>query len=173
VSATTRPLLARWRVPIGFVLAGIVLALAQPTPFSLAAGTALALCGEAVRLWAAGHLEKGREVTRSGPYRLTRHPLYLGSALMGGGLAIAAASVPVALIVLVYFVATVGAAIRSEETFLRARFGDEYDAYAAGVAVDRERRFSFARVRRNREYRAVAGLVLASGLLALKVLYLR
>ena len=30
------------------------------------------LAGEALRLWAAGHLEKGKEVTRSGPYRWVR-----------------------------------------------------------------------------------------------------
>ena len=39
--------------------------------------------GEALRIWAAGHLEKGREVTASGPYRWTRHPLYLGSTIIG------------------------------------------------------------------------------------------
>ena len=65
--------------------------LARPTSRSLAIGGAMALVGEALRIWAAGHLEKGREVTRSGPYRLTRHPLYLGSAIIGVGVAIAAA----------------------------------------------------------------------------------
>jgi hypothetical protein len=34
------------------------------------AGLFVALAGEAsLRIWAAGHLEKSREVTRSGPYR--------------------------------------------------------------------------------------------------------
>ena len=32
----------------------------------------------------------------SGPYRFTRHPLYLGSTIIGVGLAIASASVVVA-----------------------------------------------------------------------------
>ena len=32
-------------------------------------GAVVALVGEALRIWAAGHLEKSREVTRSGPYR--------------------------------------------------------------------------------------------------------
>ena len=55
----------------------------SPTLMSLATGGAIALAGEAVRVWAAGHVEKSREVTRSGPYRWTRHPLYLGSSIIG------------------------------------------------------------------------------------------
>ena len=55
-------------------------------------GGVVTLVGEACRIWAAGHLEKGLEVTRSGPYRLTRHPLYIGSAIIAAGVAIAAAS---------------------------------------------------------------------------------
>ena len=46
------------------------------------------MAGECLRLWAAGHLEKSKEVTRSGPYRHTRHPLYLGSSIIGIGIAL-------------------------------------------------------------------------------------
>ena len=64
--------------------------LATPTSRSLVIGAAIAIVGESMRLWAAGHLEKSKEVTQSGPYRYTRHPLYLGSSLIGIGLAVAA-----------------------------------------------------------------------------------
>ena len=84
--------LARWRVPLGFVCAITALVLARPVWWSWWAGLALALPGEALRLWAAGHIEKGREITRSGPYRFVRHPLYLGSTLLGVGFALAARS---------------------------------------------------------------------------------
>src|SRR5260221_8388939 len=77
--------LARSRVPLGFVFGAVVMWLAQPTFATLAAGGAIAALGELLRVWAAGHLEKGREVTRSGPYRLIRHPLYTGSAGIGAG----------------------------------------------------------------------------------------
>ena len=70
---------ARYRVRLGFPSAVLALWLAQPTERSLAAGAIVALVGEGLRIWAAGHLEKGREVTASGPYRFSRHPLYLGS----------------------------------------------------------------------------------------------
>ena len=56
-------LLARWRVFLGFVFAAIVLWLATPTPRSLVIGAAIAILGESIRVWAAGHLEKSKEVT--------------------------------------------------------------------------------------------------------------
>src|SRR5688572_4885327 len=85
--------LARWRVPLGFFCGVAVLYLALPTSTSLAIGGAIALVGELVRIWAAGHLEKGREVTQSGPYRFTRHPLYAGSAIVAIGAAVASARI--------------------------------------------------------------------------------
>ena len=88
-------------------------------PLVLAIGLVVALAGERVRLWAAGHIEKGREITRSGPYRFVRHPLYLGSAILGVGFAIAAQSVMVAAIVLAYLGVTLVAAMRTEEAVTR------------------------------------------------------
>src|SRR3954469_5485431 len=93
--------LARWRVPLGFAPAIVAVVLAQPTWRSWGAGLAVALAGEAIRVWAAGHLEKSREVTRSGPYRWTRHPLYAGSAVMAFGIVIASRSAVVALLAIV------------------------------------------------------------------------
>jgi protein-S-isoprenylcysteine O-methyltransferase Ste14 len=131
-------------------------------------GAFVGACGEALRVWAAGHLEKGREVTSSGPYRLTRHPLYVGSTVMGIGLAIAAGSLAVALVVGIYLTITLTAAIRTEEAHLTKKFGREYPAYREGRVAD-IRRFSAARAVRNREYRALIGFLLVLSLLALKV----
>lgn len=161
---------ARLRVPLGFLTGACVLYFADPTWRTLAAGAAVGGIGEAIRIWAAGHLEKSREVTRSGPYRYTRHPLYVGSSIMAAGVAIGAGSWLVAAIVAIYMGATITAAVRTEEAFLRSRFGDEYDAYAARRAPEMTRRFSFARAWRNREYRAVGGLLLAILALGLKAL---
>src|SRR6188472_1961131 len=106
---------ARWRVPLGFACAAAAFWLASPTRASWIAGLLLALPGEALRLWAAGHIEKGREITRSGPYRFTRHPLYVGSAILGAGFAIAAWNLPVAALAAVYLIVTLTIAIRTEE----------------------------------------------------------
>ena len=162
--------LARWRVPLGFGAGAAILWLAQPTRETLLSGAAIAVVGEALRVWAAGHLEKSREVTQSGPYRFLGHPLYAGTTLMAAGLAVASRHVGVAVLVAVYLVLTLGAAIRTEEAFLRERFGAEYEAYRTGRATGVHRRFSWARVRRNREYRAVAGLAAVLAVLWLKAL---
>lgn len=160
--------LARFRVTLGFVFGALCLGLARPTPLTLAVGGTLAVIGEAIRLWAAGHLEKNREVTASGPYRWTRHPLYVGSSLMGGGFAVAAARVDVAFLVALYLSVTLTAAILSEERFLAERFGEVHGRYREGRLGGVDRRFSWSRARRNREWRAVLGLVTVLVLLGWK-----
>jgi protein-S-isoprenylcysteine O-methyltransferase Ste14 len=162
--------LARLRVPLGFAAGILVLWLARPTWRLLAAGTLVALAGESIRVWAAGHLEKSREVTRSGPYRWSRHPLYVGSALMGVGVAIAGNSAAAAAVIGLYLGITLTAAIRTEEAFLRATFGREYDEYCRGAGQAVDRPFSVARAWRNREYRAILGMGAVFAVLALKVL---
>lgn len=163
-------LLARWRVFLGFVFAALVLWLATPTRSSLLLGAAIAVMGECLRLWAAGHLEKSKEVTRSGPYRHTRHPLYLGSSIIGTGIAVAAHHVVVAAIVIGYMLLTLTAAMRSEEAHLREKFGDAYDAYAEKRAAPMDRPFTWPRARGNREHHTMIGLAVGLALLAMKLL---
>lgn len=42
----------------------------------------LAVAGALVRIWGAGNLAKNQGVTRTGIYRMVRHPLYLGNCLI-------------------------------------------------------------------------------------------
>jgi len=169
--------LARLRVALGWVFGLLVIVLAEPTVRTIAVGMSIAVLGEAIRIWAAGHLNKAREVTSSGPYRFVGHPLYLGSSIMGLGLAIACNSVFVAALVALYLSTTITAAIKSEEAFLRRHFGEQYDLYRSGVAEQRRssgarrRRFSVRQAIANREHRAVLGLALAILLLSLKATY--
>ena len=125
-------LLARWRVFLGFVFAAVVLWLATPTWRSLAIGAAIAVAGELLRLWAAGHLEKSKEVTRSGPYRFTRHPLYLGPINFLIGLSLTLKSWFAAVL-------TLGVAIwfhfrvLADEASLARQLGAPYVAYTQRV----------------------------------------
>jgi protein-S-isoprenylcysteine O-methyltransferase Ste14 len=162
--------LARYRVRLGFVAAIGAFLLARPSSRSLAIGASVAIVGQALRIWAAGHLEKGREVTASGPYRFSRHPLYVGSSIMGLGFAIASASALAALLIIFYLVLTVGAAVRGEESHLTQKFGDAYPQYRDGRSASINRQFSARRALRNREYRSVAGLIAALALLLWKAL---
>lgn len=162
--------LARLRVPLGFAFAVLAFWLARPTPWSVGAGLFVGLPGEVLRLWAAGHIHKGREITSSGPYRFFRHPLYLGSAILGAGFAIASASLAVAALVAAYLGVTLMAAMRTEEQALDRRFEGAYAAYREGRAPAAARAFTWSRVRANREYRAVAGLAAAWAILYWKSL---
>ena len=164
--------IARLRVTLGFLFGLVALWLSTPTRDSLLWGAAVAIAGELVRIWAAGHLEKGREVTRSGTYGFTRHPLYFGSTLIGIGLAIASASIWVAALVLAYLAVTLTAAIRTEEAHLTEKFGAAYPDYRAGRGATLERSFSLDRaLRTNREYRSALGVLIVLAILLLKTLY--
>lgn len=163
-----RPWPVRHRVHLGFVLGAVSLWLARPTFVSLTGGGLVAIFGLALRLWASGHLDKGREITTSGPYRWLRHPLYVGSCLLGVGVAVAASHLLVMLLVCVYLSLTLAMAIRTEEAELRYKFGSLYDSYCEGKNSIVSRSFSFTRVRSNREHRAILGLLVVMALLVLK-----
>jgi len=171
--------LARRRVVLGFVCGAAALWLARPTWTTWMTGCGIAATGEALRIWAAGHLEKNREVTSTGPYQFTAHPLYVGSSIIGVGFAIAAARTIVTLLVGLYLATTLTAAVRRERAFLRAKFGDQYVAYQTGGHADGVvraasafrpvgKKFSLERARRNREHRAVAGFCVVAIVLALE-----
>jgi hypothetical protein len=183
-------MLARRRVALGLAVTLATLVLARPTWKSWFVGLIVALLGQAFRAWAAGHIEKDREVTTSGPYQWVRHPLYVGSSVMALGIVLAARSWVVAVLTTVYLVATIGAAVVTEESRLRRAFGDQYDRYArdrggavgggsgraSGGTADRSaggtaRTFSWDRAMRNREYRSMAGLAGGFLLLALRVAF--
>ena len=163
--------LARRRVALGFVAALIAVFVARPTWTSWAIGLVVACAGEAIRVWAAGHLEKGREVTMSGPYQFMKHPLYVGSSVMALGVTLAARSIPLAVVMAIYMVATIAAAVSTEEAHLRQKFGAAYDRYARAEGMNVRREFSLERAMRNREYRAAGGLLAGFLILALKVAF--
>jgi len=165
---------SRLRVPFGYLLGLLVLVLAHPVPTSLATGGAIALTGEAIRLWASGHIDKTRALATGGPYAHTRNPLYLGSFVMAIGVAVAAASPWAALAVGAYFAAFYPSVMREEADFLRARFPEEYAAWAAAVplflprlapAGPRATSFEWDGVRRNREWRTALALPALAALL--------
>jgi protein-S-isoprenylcysteine O-methyltransferase Ste14 len=166
--------LSRLRVPAGYLVGALVLVLARPTLPALAIGIALAAAGEAVRLWASGHIEKTRRLATGGPYAHTRNPLYVGSALMAIGLAVWTASPWVVAAAALYFAAFYPPVIREESLFLRDKFGPEYATWAASVPAflprvtpggPRESRFDWARVRANREWRTALALPLLVAIL--------
>ena len=79
----------RWRfVPLYVLGVGIVV-VHRPAASSLLAALPLLGLGLAVRAWGAGHLVKNDALATTGPYAHLRHPLYLGTWLIGTGFAVA------------------------------------------------------------------------------------
>jgi protein-S-isoprenylcysteine O-methyltransferase Ste14 len=165
---------SRFRVVAGYLAGLVVFAFAGPTPRSILAAVPFFVLGEAVRLWASGHIEKTLRLATGGPYAHTRNPLYVGSALLAAGVAVACASLWAAAAVTLYLAAFYPAVIREETAFLRRKFEGAYETWASAVPVfvprltpggPRETRFSWARVAQNREWRTAAALPFVLALL--------
>lgn len=171
----------RTRVPFGTVL-GILFLLSlhpsirlmHPSPRSLWIGGAIALGGALLRFWAAGHIEKGRVLTQGGPYAFTRNPLYLGSFVMALGIILAGKGYWLLLPFIMFFVIFYYPVMREEEQELLRGYGDKFLDYSGGVplffpsfkkAGCNNSHFSWSRAIRNREYRTVAGLIIAEAIL--------
>ncbi len=125
-------------------LAGAELArrLLPDVPWTFWLGATLLAGGIAIALWARVHLggnwsgtvtlKQGHTLTRKGPYRFVRHPIYAGLLLAVLGTAISEGEwrglAAVGLITLAFL-----RKIALEERFLRARFGREYEQYRAAL----------------------------------------
>jgi protein-S-isoprenylcysteine O-methyltransferase Ste14 len=174
-------LVQRLRVPIGLVVAVSFGWFAQPTARSLVAGLPLAVAGLALRAWAAGHLRKNMTLTTSGPYAWVRNPLYLGTLLALLGCLLGAAEPVLTAVALAAFVLIYTPVVELEEQHLRELFPD-FAAYAGRVPQFLPRRprgtpelgapgFDWAVYQRNKEYKALFGLLWAYAFLLGKALY--
>ena len=72
-------------------------------------------------------------VLQSGPFGVSRNPLYLGLVALDVGLALLAGSFWALLSVPVGIAALLWGAIRPEERYLASKFGAEYEDYRARV----------------------------------------
>jgi protein-S-isoprenylcysteine O-methyltransferase Ste14 len=177
----------RWRVPLGFVCAGLFIILAKPDRRSLAVGGVVAVLGLLIRAWASGHIRKNAQLAVSGPYAHTRNPLYLGSFILGLGFTVAASSSLWLFLILGGLFASLFLGIylpvmRVEAATLAEMFGEEYRRYEAAVPLLFPRltryrddvtvapRFDPALYMRYREYRAALGLLVAWCVLVLKAI---
>ena len=107
---------------------------------SLAIGMSIAACGEAIR-----------DLGGRSPAQVARGHR-VGAVSLGGASAVRRVvgdgrragdrvrrASPVAVLIALYLVATLTAAIKSEEAFLRRTFGDQYDRYRSGVGSEAAR----------------------------------
>ena len=73
--------------------------------------------------------DRGTGPVTTGPYRLVRHPIYLGFALLATGQALAFGSWPALMIVMCGIVPTFAWRARAEEKLLSRTFRERYAVY--------------------------------------------
>ncbi len=176
ITYSWKRLAQKTRVPAGTLLGILFFLLMHPSTRSLWMGGVIALCGAILRLWAAGHIEKGRVLTQGGPYAFTRNPLYLGSFLMALGIILAGQSYWMLLAFGVFFIVFYYPVMRAEEQELLQGYGERFIEYAQRVPLFfpsfrktelSSSSFLWSRVIRNREHRTIAGLIVVQAVLVL------
>jgi hypothetical protein len=148
------------RTRLSGVLALLFLIFANPTSRTLILSIPIIMSGEAIRIWSSGYIHKNRLLTTTGPYSISRNPLYVGSFLMGVGFMISMAVVWMMVLFFVFFLSVYWFTVRWEEDVLRGKFPGDWERYSsevprfislASLAGYVPGEFSWAQVFRNRE----------------------
>ena len=176
--------LVRYRVLVGLLVLIFVLVFSKPTIKSVLWGAIIGFVGVLIRAWAAGHLNKNKELTISGPYRFSRNPLYLGNILMSAGLMVNANTYIGGGLLLLYLLIFYPFLIIREKNYLKKNFPDKYKNFEqipllipnpfkyAKKNNESGQTFSFNRYMKNREYNALIGFIVIILLFLLRI-YLR
>jgi len=158
----------RYRVKISVLIALIIIIVSKPDKWTTIAGFLVSIIGNFLRVWASGYIKKEREIAKSGPYSLTRNPLYLGNLIIGAGFCLASWQIISIPIFLFYFLLFYIPTIKNEEKRMTELFKDDYIEYQKSVPVffpklkrvENKGRFSFKNVLENKEWRAILSTLL-------------
>jgi len=137
---TTRQIVAAYGLAAGLAPVLARLRAGRLPAASGPAGVGVMAAGLAVRAWSMRTLgayysrtlrtTSDQRVVEHGPYRVIRHPGYLGSIIVWTGFALASGSAAAALGVAALMGNAYGRRIASEEAMLTGRFGSAYADYS-------------------------------------------
>ena len=141
------PLTRKLRFLFVYPLAVWLLLVAETTERSFRLGVAFVMLGELVRLWADGYVghvkvnwtqqwrgdAKVGSLVTAGPYAFVRHPLYLGTFLIGVGFCIIGGNPWMSVAALAFFLTVYRRKMAKEEVLLLDEIGASYLAYQAAV----------------------------------------
>ena len=135
------------RFVLAYALAPALFLTARTTDAGLRVGIAIAALGEFLRIWANGYVghvkvnqtdrasgrtKIGRLIT-AGPYAFVRHPLYLGSFLLGAGFCVMVGNIWLSVIALAAFLVIYRKKMAEEEASIHAEWGPEGERYHRSV----------------------------------------
>jgi protein-S-isoprenylcysteine O-methyltransferase Ste14 len=185
--ASKKPTLRKVAV---YLVAAAIFLIARPQPLLFACGATIAIVGEALRVWACGHLRKNQTVVQSGPYAHVKNPLYLGTFLILIGMMLASSdpapgstnrllmTVFVPFVLGVFFFYYLPHKFRVEGGRLRRLFGEEWAKYDRSVPafipspwprVATEGRWSAASFRANHEVGWMVFIPLALAVIGIRL----
>ena len=131
------------RFLFAYPLVAWLLIVAHTTELRLRLGFSVVLLGALLRFWANGYVghvkvnwtQKWRgdakigRLVSAGPYVFVRHPLYLGTFLIGAGFCVMVGDLWLALAALAFFLIVYRRKMTEEETMMRDELGEAFDAY--------------------------------------------
>jgi protein-S-isoprenylcysteine O-methyltransferase Ste14 len=133
----------RRRLAIGFVIAILVIALlfvrssfsGRTHEYVESIGLSFIVAAILGRMWCTMYIggRKSSEIVRSGPYSVTRNPLYVFSSIGAIGVGAQTGSVIIALSFGILCYIAFHIVIDTEEKFLERNFGEPYRAYCRDV----------------------------------------
>jgi len=148
----------------------------QLNPAWFLPGAAITILGEWLRLWAAGHLRKNKQLTTTGPYSYVKNPLYIGTLLITLGYSAMAMEIWIMVAGFVWFFIYYAPYKKKQENDkLIASFGDAWKVFDQAVPDYLPRltpypgrgtnRWSWDVVRENSEHETAAAVLLGLGVM--------
>jgi protein-S-isoprenylcysteine O-methyltransferase Ste14 len=139
-------------------------------------GAMVTFLGEGLRLWAAGHLRKNKQLTTTGPYSYVKNPLYIGTLLITIGYSAMAQNIYILIGGFVWFFIYYAPYKKKQENEkLVGSFGDAWTVYDKAVPDYLPRvtpypgrgtnRWSFHVVKENSEHETAAGVFIGFAVL--------
>ncbi|MBD3414760.1 MAG: hypothetical protein GF421_10060 [Candidatus Aminicenantes bacterium] len=174
-----KKIIYKWRVRFGLLTAIGAVFLAQVSFSCIVLGFLISLSGLFIRAWACGHIQKEKKLSMSGPYRYTRNPLYLGNLLIGVGVLVGSWSWWVLGIFCLYFLIFYPVIIEIEKQKMQQLFPEQYARFQKVPLFfpsikprlpKGKTHFQRDLYVRNREYRALIGVIIFWIVLSLKAL---
>ena len=122
----------------------------------------------------------------AGPYAYTRNPLYLGTFVMGTGVAVATSAVWFVALFIAFYLLIYLPVMSAEADYMRELFPDDYQLYSqqvplffprlspyrpAGDHARLSKRFDLSLFLRHREYRAAIGVAFVLALIAARYFF--
>ncbi len=158
----------RLRGKIGVLISLVIIIISKPNIWSILGGFLISILGNILRVWASGYIRKEKELATSGPYSLTRNPLYLGNFIIGAGFCLASWQILSIPIFFLYFLFLYIPLVKNEEKRMLDIFKEDYIEYKKGVPVffpkidkiNKTERFSCKNIVENKEWRAIISTLL-------------